>query len=253
MARSPIVIGKWKMNGSMAANSRLLEGLAQFSATDVLPEVVVCAPFVYLSQARDLLANSSVKYGVQNVAYESAGAFTGEVSVGMTAEFGASHVIVGHSERRALFAETDDVVAKKTALVLAEGLTPIVCVGETAQQKEGGNTRAIVAQQLEAVMTAVGVSDLEKIIVAYEPVWAIGSGVSASVEQIQSVHGFIREMLATVSIIAAEKVQILYGGSVNGTNAAEIFSLPDVDGGLIGGASLEVDSFCSIIRAATKN
>ncbi len=253
MDRNPIVIGNWKMNGSIAANSHLLEGVVQCSSVDMLPEIVVCVPSVYLSQARDLLVETSVEYGVQNVAYESAGAFTGEVSVGMIAEFGSSHVIVGHSERRALFAETDEVVAKKTALVLAEGMTPIVCIGETARQKEDGNTRAVVARQLEEVINAVDVLDLEKIIVAYEPVWAIGSGVSASVDQIQSVHGFIREMLHSASSNAANKVRVLYGGSVNAANAAEIFSLPDVDGGLIGGASLEVASFCSIIRAAMKN
>ncbi len=245
MARTPIVAGNWKMHHGAAAATGFCEGLLN----EDLPEgvqAVICPPFTSLPAAAMLLAGSSIGLGAQNVHWESSGAFTGEVAAPMLAELGVEWVIVGHSERRALFCETDETAHRRAARAQAEGLTVIFCVGETLEQREAGETFAVLQRQTGAL------EGLEpgRLVVAYEPVWAIGTGRTASPAQAQEAHAFIRERLRNLFGEAAEAIRILYGGSVKPANAAELFAQPDVDGGLVGGASLDVASFSAIIRAA---
>jgi triosephosphate isomerase len=247
--RKKLVAGNWKMHGSLAENAALLEALKPALAGI---EAVVCVPFPYLAQAQSLLAGSSVAWGAQNLSEQSKGAFTGEVSASMLLDFGCKYVIVGHSERRSLYGESDELVAKKYLAAQAAGLTPILCVGESLEERESGVTEAVVARQLDAVITAAGVASLAKAVVAYEPVWAIGTGKTASPEQAQAVHAFIRGKIAALDSGVADQLLIQYGGSVKAANAAELMVQPDIDGGLIGGASLVADEFVAICRAAAK-
>jgi triosephosphate isomerase len=242
-----LVAGNWKMNGGLAANAALLGALT--AAGDLGVACAVCVPYPYLPQAQAALAGSGVALGAQDVSEFEAGAYTGEVSAAMLGEFDCRYVIVGHSERRALFAEDDAQVGRKAAAALGGGLTPIVCVGETLEQREGGLTASVITRQLDAVGEALGADALARIVIAYEPVWAIGTGRSASVAQVGEVHGAIRAWLRG-RCDAAAGVPLLYGGSVKPGNAAELFATADVDGGLIGGASLVADDFLAICRAA---
>lgn len=242
-----LVVGNWKMNGSRPANATLLEGLLQ--ARPFGCDVAVCVPYPFLSETAVTLAGSEIRWGAQDCSAHDQGAYTGEVSVGMLSEFGCRYVIVGHSERRAFHAESDQLVADKAGAALARGVTPIVCVGETQAQREAGQTEVVVKRQLSAVIHALGHCAGE-MVVAYEPVWAIGTGLTASPAQAQSVHALLRAQLRAAAP-NAQAMKILYGGSVKPDNAAALFAQPDIDGGLIGGAALKVADFVAICRAAS--
>lgn len=248
--RLKLVIGNWKMHGSLAENQVLLNALKPALGNMKEAGVAVCAPFPYLAQIQSALAGSAIAWGAQNVSEQAKGAFTGEVSTSMLKDFGCKYVIVGHSERRSIYGESDELVAKKYVAVQAAGLTPVLCVGETLAEREGGITEQVVGRQLDAVIQAAGVESLAKAVVAYEPVWAIGTGKTASPEQAQAVHAFIRNKIAGLNKQVAEGLVIQYGGSVKASNAAELFSQPDIDGGLIGGASLVAEEFIAICKAA---
>jgi len=246
--RRPMVAGNWKMHGSRAENATLVDALVE--ASDALPcEMVVCPPFVYLWEVGRHLKDSAIALGAQDVCAEAPGAFTGEVSAAMLRDVGCTYVIVGHSERRALYREDDALVARKFVAAQAHGLTPILCVGETLEERERGVTREVVARQLDAVRAVAGVAALARCVVAYEPVWAIGTGKNASAQQAQEVHLFIRDRVAGGDATIAAGLRVLYGGSVKAANAAELFAEPDVDGGLVGGASLKADEFVRICAA----
>ena len=247
--RKKLVAGNWKMHGSLAENAALLSALKPALAGI---EAVVCVPFPYLAQAQAELTGSSIAWGAQNVSEQAKGAFTGEVSASMLLDFGCTYVIVGHSERRSLYGESDALVAKKYMAAQAAGLTPILCVGESLAERESGVTEAVVSRQLDAVIDAAGVASLAKAVIAYEPVWAIGTGKTASPEQAQAVHAFIRGKVSALDASVADQLVIQYGGSVKAANAAELMVQPDIDGGLIGGASLVADEFVAICRAAAK-
>lgn len=242
------------MHGSRAANAALVQAI--LAARPAGPEVVVCPPFVYLDELAVQLKRSTIALGAQDVCHQAAqGAYTGEVSADMLRDVGCSHVIVGHSERRALFGESDDAVARKTVATLAAGLTPIVCVGERLEERDAGITHEVVGRQLDAVIAAVlsssaGAASLSRCVIAYEPVWAIGTGRTATPEQAEEVHAGIRGRIAAHDATIAGSVRILYGGSVKAANARELFAMANVDGGLIGGASLKADEFVAIIAAA---
>jgi triosephosphate isomerase len=245
MTRRRLVAGNWKMHGNRAANSALLDAIVAGAAAASEVECAVCAPFCYLGQLAERLSGSAIAWGAQNVSEHAQGAYTGEVSAAMLAEFGCRYVIVGHSERRALYGESDAAVAAKFAAVLGAGMTPILCVGETLAEREAGRTEEVVGRQLAVVLAQAGTQAFQTAVVAYEPVWAIGTGRTASPEQAQAVHAFLRAMVRPAT-------RILYGGSVKAANAEEIFAMPDVDGGLIGGASLVAAEFLAIARAAQR-
>ncbi len=246
--RRKLVAGNWKMHGGLAENETLLSGILA-GVGEATAGVAVCVPFPYLAQAQARLAGSAVAWGAQNLSQHAKGAYTGEVSAAMLKDFGCAYVIVGHSERRALYGESDAVVAEKFAAAQAAGLTPILCVGETLEEREGGITEQVVGRQLDAVIAKCGVSALAKAVLAYEPVWAIGTGKTATPEQAQAVHAFIRARVRTLDAGVAEGLIIQYGGSMKPGNAAELLSQPDIDGGLIGGASLSAEEFLAICRA----
>ena len=244
--RARLVVGNWKMHGSLAANARLLQALKAGLAEVRGAEAAVCAPFPYLAQVSAALSGSAVAWGAQNVAEHDAGAYTGEVSGAMLKEFGCRYAIVGHSERRGLYGEDDERVAARCAAAQRAGLVPILCVGETLEQRERGETRSVVERQLAAVAPGA----FAGAVVAYEPVWAIGTGRNATPEQAQEVHAFIRAWVGQREARVAAGLTLLYGGSVKPGNARELFSMPDVDGGLIGGASLVAGDFIAICAAA---
>jgi triosephosphate isomerase len=248
--RRKLVVGNWKMHGSLASNKALLEGV--LAGVKVLQgaDFGVCAPYPYLYQLQSMLQGSNVGWGAQSLSQHEKGAFTGEVAPGMLVDFECRYVIVGHSERRALFAESDEVVAAKFDAAIKFGLTPIFCVGETLEERENGVTEQVVARQLDAVLDHVGAQDLAKSVIAYEPVWAIGTGKTATPEQAQAVHAFIRQRLAQLDGGVAQGLRILYGGSMKPGNAAELMGMADIDGGLIGGASLVAEEFVAICSAA---
>jgi triosephosphate isomerase len=243
MTRRPLVAGNWKMHGSRASNQVLLKALLAGIAGLSQVDCAVCVPFPYLHDVGEQLRGTAVAWGAQNQSEHARGAYTGEVSAAMLAEFGCRHVIVGHSERRQLYCESDSQVAAKFAAALQAGLTPILCVGETLAERDAGQTEKVVARQLDEVLTTAGLEAFSGAVVAYEPVWAIGTGRTATPAQAQAVHAFIRKKIF-------EGTRILYGGSVKPDNAAAIFAMPDVDGGLIGGASLVAGDFLAILRAA---
>jgi triosephosphate isomerase len=248
--RSNLVVGNWKMHGSKASVTELLRGLEQPLAELAEVEVAVCVPSLFIPLVADILAGGKLAWGAQTLNENQSGAYTGEISASMLREFGCRYVIVGHSERRTLYAESDQAIAAKYVAAQAAGITPILCFGESLQQREAGETLAWVEQQLQAVIGVAGVESLANAVLAYEPIWAIGTGKTASPEQAQQVHGFIRKWVAKQSPSAAEKLQILYGGSVNAANASELFANPDIDGALVGGASLKVADFAAICQAA---
>lgn len=244
--RRKLVVGNWKMHGSRAANAQLLAGLKEAGPWNA--DVAVCVPFLYIAETALALTGSSVAYGAQDCSSHEQGAYTGEVSSAMLADVGCRYAIVGHSERRAYHAESDQLVADKAKAALARGVTPIVCVGETLAQREAGETEAVVKRQLSAAIHTLAHCAGE-MVVAYEPVWAIGTGRTASPEQAQAVHALLRAQLRAATP-RADEMKILYGGSVKPDNAATLFAQPDIDGGLIGGASLKVADFVAICRAA---
>ena len=245
--KKKLVVGNWKMNGSLAANQALIEALLAGVGTPACG-VAVCVPAPYWSQAQDLLASSAIDLGAQDVSQHAVGAFTGELSAAMLKEFGVRYAIVGHSERRLYHGETDAVVAAKTQAALANGITPIVCVGETLAEREAGHTEEVVKRQLAAVVHTNG-HCISEIVLAYEPVWAIGTGKTATPEQAQQVHALLRAQLHAASN-QSDRIRILYGGSMNSANAAQLLAQPDIDGGLVGGAALKAADFLAIIAAA---
>jgi triosephosphate isomerase len=243
--RERLVIGNWKMHGNLAQNQALLEGIKAGMASVNGCTVAVCVPFPYLAQAAEMLAGSPVSWGAQDISMHEQGAFTGEVSGAMLANFSCRWALVGHSERRTLHGETDQQVADKAAAALKAGITPVVCVGETLQQNEAGETRAVIQRQLAPVL-ALGAEAVANMVIAYEPVWAIGTGRTATPEQAQAVHALIRQSLMELGV---PQVQVVYGGSVKAANAASLFAMNDIDGALVGGASLVADEFLRIAAA----
>ena len=247
--RTKIVAGNWKMNKTASEAAALIEGIKKELAGFTQVEAVVCPPFTDLKDAAAACAGSNVALGAQNIHWEASGAFTGEISASMLKDLGVKYVIVGHSERRQYFGETDETVNKRTKAALAAGLIPLVCVGETLEERDGGKMEAVVVRQTKAGLDGLG-ADLAKVVVAYEPVWAIGTGRTASPAQAQEVHALIRRTLAEIGGKAvADTIRIQYGGSMKPDNAKELMSQPDIDGGLIGGAALKADSFAAIIKA----
>lgn len=249
MDRKPLIAGNWKMHGSRA----VVDGFVEQLQPDVAggPDLLICAPFVYLERLATALAGTPVAVGGQNLAVEVAdGAFTGEVNGAMLADVGCSHVIVGHSERRALYAESDAIVGRKVHAAVAAGLQPILCVGETLEERDSDQAEHVLQRQLQAVLGDGDERTLTALTIAYEPVWAIGTGRSATPEQAQHMHAFIREQIASTDAIISRSMRLIYGGSVKPENAAELFAGDDVDGALVGGASLEAASFMDIARAA---
>ena len=240
------------MVGGLTQNEALLSAVAAGMAKITGVDCAVCVPFPYLAQAQQLLRSTTVKWGAQDVHQLDKGAYTGEVAASMLCDFGCRYVIVGHSERRSLYGESSQLVAEKFAAAQKAGLLPILCVGETLAQRENGSTEAVVADQLDAVIKLLGVKSLSNAVLAYEPVWAIGTGKTASPQQAQAVHAFIRQRIAGLDGQVAQGLCILYGGSVKAANAAELFAMPDIDGGLIGGASLDAEEFLAICRAGKK-
>lgn len=247
--RQPMVAGNWKLNGSSQGVKILVDGIVTGLDSEISAQIVICPPFVYLQQSMQMLQSSIVELGAQNVCAEDKGAFTGEISAPMLHDVGCHYVIVGHSERRNLYHETDELVARKFEAATRAGLVPILCIGESLTEREEGITEAVVGRQLNAVISQVGASEVSRAVIAYEPVWAIGTGLTASPEQAQAVHAYIRNQLHTAGG-SADETRLLYGGSVKPENAADLFAMPDIDGGLIGGASLDADSFLAICQAA---
>jgi len=248
--RTPLVAGNWKMNGSRALAGQLGGALSEAASSGLAAELAVCPPFPYLEVLRDALADSPCRLGAQDVCERPDGAFTGEVSADMLADVGCRYVLVGHSERRALFGDTDARVAAKFGRAVEAGLTPVLCVGETLEEREAERTEAVVGRQLMSVVAYAGTAAFRDAVIAYEPVWAIGTGHTATAGQAQEMHRWIRQRLAAEDATIADHIRIVYGGSVKAANAAELFAGPDVDGGLIGGASLKSDEFLAICRAA---
>lgn len=250
--RSKLIAGNWKSNGDLASNQRLLEALRAAAQGLRGVECAVCVPYPYLFQTQQLLSGAAVAWGAQDLSQYGAGAYTGAVTATMLREFGCRYALVGHSERRSIFGESDAVVAAKFEAALAAGLTPILCIGETLQERNEGTTEAVVGRQLATVVERTGIAALGKAVVAYEPVWAIGTGKTATSEQAQAVHEYVRRSVAERDAAVADGLRILYGGSVKAANAATLFAMRDIDGGLIGGASLSADEFIAICRAGER-
>jgi triosephosphate isomerase (TIM) len=248
--RRSLVAGNWKMHGSRAENASLVRSLLDQARADATTEVMLCPPFVYLHEVGRLLKDSDVALGAQSLCAEAMGAFTGEVSGAMLKDVGCSYVLVGHSERRQIYGEGDALVARKFLAAQSQGLVPVLCVGETLEEREGERTAQVVARQLDAVLAVSGVGAFRSAVIAYEPVWAIGTGRNASPDQAQDVHAMIRGKMAALDATIGASVRILYGGSVKASNARELFAMPDIDGGLVGGASLKADEFARICAAA---
>ncbi|MCP5246715.1 MAG: triose-phosphate isomerase [Burkholderiales bacterium] len=248
--RNKLVAGNWKMHGNLKENGTLLEALiTHIPKPGSNVGYAVCVPFPYLASVQAALRNTCISWGAQNLSQYDKGAFTGEVSADMLNDFGCTYAIVGHSERRMLFGETSQIVAEKYAAAQRAGLIPILCVGETLEQRDSDVTEQVIEEQLKAVIALTGVESLTKAVIAYEPVWAIGTGKTATPQQAQDIHQFIRKGIASQNQGIAESLSILYGGSVKANNAAELFAMPDIDGGLIGGASLIAEDFVAICSA----
>src|SRR3972149_1868840 len=250
--RRPLGAANWKMNGSLDTIRPLMGKLIEGIRADVKAEIVICPPFVYLAEVASLLGRSGMVLGAQNLARHDSGAYTGEISAAMLLDYQCRYVIVGHSERRTLYGETDVLVAEKFAQANKAGLTPILCVGEYLEEREAGDTDNVIARQLDAVISKCSIESFDQAVIAYEPVWAIGTGRTATPEQAQEVHAFIRLRLGSHGGRIAGSVRILYGGSVKATNAEELFTMADIDGGLVGGAFLDANDFLAICRAASQ-
>ncbi|MCL2075116.1 MAG: triose-phosphate isomerase [Betaproteobacteria bacterium] len=249
-SRPTWVAGNWKMHGSLAGNAALVDAIQKGLKAGITGEIVLCAPFPYLDQVSRLLSGSMMTLGAQDVSQDAAGAFTGDVSAAMLADFGCRYVLVGHSERRRLHGETDEKVAEKFGAALSAGLRPVLCLGETLAERKAGQTEKIVIRQLEAVLTLYGAAAFQNAVLAYEPVWAIGTGRVATPEEAEAVHRLLRERVAMKDSSIAAELRIVYGGSVKADNASFLFAQPNIDGGLIGGASLEAKDFLAICHAA---
>ena len=247
--RTNLVAGNWKMNGSRESVKELINGVVEGAKSLTGVEVAVCPPTIYIADVVAATTDSIVEVGSQDTCTATQGAFTGETSIDMVKDFSCKYAIIGHSERRTMYGETDEIVAEKFASVKTAGLIPVFCIGETLEEREGGITEEVCARQIDAVFTASGDNAFADSVIAYEPVWAIGTGKTASPEQAQSVHAFIRQHLAKHDADVADKVQILYGGSMNPANAKELMGQADIDGGLIGGASLKADDFMAVCQA----
>jgi triosephosphate isomerase len=245
--RKHIIAGNWKLNGNSQANAVLMDGIIS-GLGDISAEVIVCPPSVYLNQITTIADGKSIKVGAQNINIHRSGAYTGEISGDMVRDVGCEYVILGHSERRSLYGESNEVVAEKIQTALNCDLTPIFCIGETLEERETDKTHEVLADQINAIIDVFGIDVFANIIVAYEPVWAIGTGVVATPEQAQDAHKFVRELLAKHSQGIADNISILYGGSMNPSNCVELLKCPDIDGGLIGGASLKAEDFLTICR-----
>ena len=248
--RTPLIAGNWKMNGSREMCGELINELVHTLDGTGKAEIVLCPPFVYLADAARFLKGSEIRLGAQSLCAEEGGAFTGEISATMLQDFNCNYVIVGHSERRLLYGEDDSLVTRKFMAALKSGLSPILCIGESLEEREKGITAKIVERQLSAVLQTAGIEAFAEAVIAYEPVWAIGTGRTATRDQAQDVHAQVRGVLASEDVTIADSVRIIYGGSVKAANAAELFAMPDIDGGLIGGASLESVPFIEICKAA---
>jgi triosephosphate isomerase len=249
MMRKILVAGNWKMHGSKIMVRSLLEGLLAGSSADGKADLAVFPSFPYLSLTESVLSGSHIAWGGQTLNPNAQGAHTGETSGNMLVDMGCRYALVGHSERRAIYGESDEDVALRFNTALDAGLQPVLCVGETLEEREQGQTETVVARQLDAVIDSVGIDAFSRAIIAYEPVWAIGTGLTATPEQAQSVHAFIRDKISALNAIIADQLRILYGGSVKGSNAAELFAQKDIDGGLVGGASLTAEDFLAIYSA----
>ena len=247
--RQSLVVANWKMNGTLKSIEPLMSAVIEGISRGTDAEVAICPPFVYISELARLLADTQIRLGAQNVSHLESGAYTGEVSSPMLRDFGCNYVIVGHSERRTLYGENDDRVAEKFMAVQAFEMIPILCVGELLEERESDSTQEVIARQLDAVIKKAGIASFNNSVIAYEPVWAIGTGKTATPEQAQEVHEFIRLRLARHDNAIADVVRILYGGSVKADNAKQLFNMADIDGGLIGGASLVAEDFLTICRA----
>lgn len=246
--RQPLVVGNWKMNGTRASATALAQSIIA-GLGDNSADIAICAPFVYLPSLSELTQGTKLGLGAQNVADKASGAYTGEVSASMLKEFGCQYALVGHSERRTYYGDNDELVAERFCQAQTQQLIPILCIGETLEQREADQTFAVVEQQLDAVINLAGINALSAAVIAYEPVWAIGTGKTATDQQAQEVHQHIRQYIAAKDASIAEKIQILYGGSAKPDNAKGLFAMPDIDGGLIGGASLDADSFLKIYNS----
>ena len=249
--RKPLVAGNWKMNGTRAGVAELLDGIKAGMGAVPNAEVAVCPPFVFIPEAAARLAGTAVAWGGQNLSTHASGAYTGEIAASMLTDYGCKYAIVGHSERRTLYGEDDALVAEKFEVARKAGLVPILCVGETLEERENVATEAVVARQLDAVLEKFGATALGQGVVAYEPVWAIGTGRTATPQQAQDVHAFIRGRIAARDRAVADGLRVLYGGSMKPDNAVELMAQPDIDGGLIGGASLKASDFLAICKAAS--
>lgn len=249
-ARKPLVMGNWKLNGSKAFTKELIEGLKAELAGVNGCDVAIAPPVMYLAEAEAALAGSQIALGSQNVDVNVQGAFTGDISTAMLKDFGAKYIIIGHSERRTYHKESDEFIAKKFGALKEAGLVPVLCIGESEAENEAGKTEEVCARQIDAVINALGVEAFNGAVIAYEPIWAIGTGKSATPAQAQAVHAFIRGHIAAKSQAVADQMIIQYGGSVNDANAAELFTQPDIDGALVGGASLKAPAFAVIVKAA---
>ena len=248
--RRTLIAGNWKMNGSLQSIAELINGIKSGLAEITNADLAVCPPAIFLMRVGGLIDGASIALGSQNVCDHESGAFTGELAPSMLKEAGCQYAIIGHSERRALYGESDELIANRYAMAVKSGLTPIFCIGETLDERESGVTEDVVSKQLDAVINTQGISAIGSCVIAYEPVWAIGTGKVATPEQAQAVHAFIRSKLDKLDTAVAKKVQILYGGSMNAGNAKELLSQADIDGGLIGGASLKAADFLAIGAAA---
>ena len=248
--RRKLVAGNWKMYGGLARNRDLLQSLVHAIGKGGEADCAVCVPFPYLAQTQELLTGTAIAWGAQTLSEHAQGAYTGETSAAMLADFGCRYVIVGHSERRSLYGESNETVAAKFVAAVQGGLAPILCLGETLEQREGNVTEQVIAAQLDAVTQVAGMNGFASAVIAYEPVWAIGTGRTATPQQAQEAHAFIRQRMAKSDAALAQRLQILYGGSVKPQNAPELFGMADIDGGLIGGASLVAQDFLAICQAA---
>lgn len=246
--RQSLVMGNWKMNGTRSDGLSLIEAIAAGLKEDD-QGIAVCVPFVYITDIKNAIEKTPIALGSQNVGDQESGAFTGEVSAAMLKDCGCTYALVGHSERRTCYGDTDESVAKRFCEAQKQGIVPVLCIGETLEERESDKTFAVIEAQLNAVIDMAGIEALQNSVIAYEPVWAIGTGKTASDEQAQEVHKYIRDLIAAKNATVAENIQILYGGSVKPNNAQAIFAMPDIDGGLIGGASLDADSFLKIYQS----
>lgn len=247
--RRSLVVGNWKMNGTLESAELLTKGILAGLGSDDKADIAVCVPYVYIPAIGELVKGTHLGLGSQNIANQAAGAYTGEISASMLSEFSVKYALVGHSERRSYYGDTDETVAERFAQAQTKGITPILCVGETLEERESDTTFAVIETQLNAVVNKVGIAAFASAVVAYEPVWAIGTGKTASDDQAQEVHQYIRQYFAKKDQAIADKLQILYGGSAKPDNAKGLFAKPDIDGGLIGGASLDADSFLKIYQS----